>query len=97
MSQLCLIPTSKVKEFSDTLLADPPSLLLGLVYSSRPSARAFLFAASIPLAICANVLRVAGTAILADHHQELAMGYYHLFAGWLVFLLGVCRGQMKSS
>jgi exosortase/archaeosortase family protein len=47
-----------------------------------------LFAISIPMAIGVNVLRVAGTAILADHNQELAMGFYHAFSGWLVFVAG---------
>jgi exosortase/archaeosortase family protein len=40
------------------------------------------------LAIAVNVMRVTGTAILADYQPELAMGYYHSFSGWLVFLLG---------
>jgi exosortase/archaeosortase family protein len=35
-----------------------------------------------------NVLRVTGTAVLADYQPEWAMGFYHLFEGWLVFLLG---------
>jgi exosortase/archaeosortase family protein len=35
-----------------------------------------------------NVLRVAGTAVLADINEEFAMGFYHSFSGWLVFLCG---------
>lgn len=65
------------------------SLLLGFLSSSSAWVRLLLFALSIPVAIAANVLRVAGTALIADHRPELAMGFYHLFSGWLVFLIGL--------
>jgi exosortase/archaeosortase family protein len=42
----------------------------------------------VPLSIAVNVLRVAGTSILADHDERFALGFYHIFAGWLVFLVG---------
>lgn len=64
------------------------SLLLGFLNDSSPMIRLLLSALSVPLAIAVNVLRVSGTAILADYHPEAAMGFYHLFSGWLVFLLG---------
>jgi exosortase/archaeosortase family protein len=35
-----------------------------------------------------NVVRVTGTAIIADYHEEFALGFYHSFSGWLVFLSG---------
>lgn len=66
-------------------------LLFGYLHCSRLSTRLVLFIISIPLAIAINVVRVAGTAILADYNQEFAMGFYHLFSGWLVFAAGaVC-------
>lgn len=64
------------------------SLLLGHVYSCRTITRIALLLLSIPIAIAANIFRVTGTAILADWHQELAVGFYHTFSGWLVFLAG---------
>ena len=64
------------------------SLLLGYLICSRPASRITLFAAAIPLAIGVNILRVAGTALLADYNQEFAMGFYHAFSGWLVFVAG---------
>ncbi len=64
------------------------SLLLGQVYSCRTVTRIILFALSIPIAIAANIVRVTGTAILADWHQELALGFYHSFSGWMVFVAG---------
>jgi exosortase len=64
------------------------SLLLGYLLCSRTASRVVLFAAAIPLAIVVNILRVAGTALLADYNQEFAMGFYHSFSGWLVFVAG---------
>jgi exosortase/archaeosortase family protein len=55
---------------------------------SRPLARWVLFVFAIPLAVAVNILRVAGTAIIADYNQALAEGFYHLFSGWLVFVAG---------
>jgi exosortase len=63
-------------------------LLLGYLQCERFSARFLLVVLSVPLAIAVNVARVAGTAVLADYDTELAMGFYHSFAGWLVFLAG---------
>ena len=64
------------------------SLLLGFLEDASILGRMLLFGLSIPLAIAVNVLRVAGTAILADYHMEFAMGFYHMLSGWLVFVLG---------
>jgi exosortase/archaeosortase family protein len=44
---------------------------------------------AFPIAVAVNVIRVSGTAIMADYNPELAMGFYHTFSGWLVFLLGI--------
>jgi exosortase len=64
------------------------SVLLGFLKCTRPITRFALFALSIPLAIAVNIVRVAGTAIIADYHEEFAMGFYHSFSGWLVFVVG---------
>ena len=64
------------------------SILLAFLFCSSALSRIVLLAVSVPMAIGVNVLRIAGTAILADHDQELAMGFYHLFSGWLVFVAG---------
>jgi exosortase len=64
------------------------SLLLGFLVCQRVSVRVILFALSIPLSIAVNVLRVTGTAVIADYREEFAMGFYHSFSGWLVFIGG---------
>jgi exosortase len=64
------------------------SLLLGFLYCSQTLPRTVLFLLSVPIAIGVNVLRVTGTALLADYQPELAMGFYHSFSSWLIFLVG---------
>ena len=64
------------------------ALLLGSIYCPRWSTRALLLALSVPVAVSANVLRITATALIADHRPDLAMGIYHSFSGWMVFLVG---------
>jgi len=64
------------------------SLLIGFLICPRMSVRVLLFVLSIPLSIAVNILRVTGTAIIADYHEEFALGFYHSFTGWLVFIGG---------
>jgi len=64
------------------------ALLLGFLEDASVMGRILLFMLSIPLAIAVNVLRVTGTALLADYRLEFALGFYHMFSGWLVFVLG---------
>jgi exosortase len=64
------------------------SLLLGFLHCRSTWTRCLLFSFSVPLSIAVNVLRITGTAVLADHDEEFALGFYHLFSGWLIFLFG---------
>jgi exosortase len=65
------------------------SLLFGSLLCYRMGTKIALFVLSVAVAIGINVLRVAGTAVLADYYPELASGFYHMFSGWLVFLAGI--------
>ena len=62
---------------------------LGYLFCSGWIARAVLVVLSVPLAIGVNIIRVTGTAILADYNHEFALGFYHIFSGWLVFVAGL--------
>jgi exosortase len=66
-------------------------LTLGLVYGyftdTRTWYRGVLALATIPIAIAANGIRVAGTGIAAHYYgEQAAQGFFHSFSGWLVFL-----------
>jgi exosortase len=66
-------------------------LALGIVYGyfrdSRGWVRTTLAITTIPVAIIANGVRVAGTGIAAHHFgPEAAEGFFHSFSGWLVFI-----------
>lgn len=61
-------------------------ILLGYFTERRLWVRCLLVAATIPTAIFANGLRVAGTGVLAHYWGiEAAEGFFHTFSGWLVF------------
>jgi len=64
------------------------SLLLGFLEGVAPAGRILLFFLSIPLAVLVNVIRVTGTALLADYDPAFALGFYHSFSGWLIFVVG---------
>jgi len=64
------------------------ALLVGFLQCTRIRTRVLLVSLSVPIAIGMNVVRVAGTALIAEQNQQYALGYYHLFSGWLVFLAG---------
>jgi exosortase len=64
------------------------SMLVGYLFCRRPLPRVTLVVLGIPLAIGINILRVAGTALLADYNERYALGFYHSFSGWLVFVAG---------
>src|ERR1051325_7442705 len=53
------------------------SLLVGFVEDASIQGRVILFLLSAPLAILVNVLRITGTAVLADYRLEFALGFYH--------------------
>ena len=69
-----------------------PLLVLGVIFAfSRPMAwwkRIVLVAITVPLALGTNVVRIAGTGILANYFgSEVAQGFFHDFSGWAVFMV----------
>jgi exosortase len=66
-------------------------LTLGIVYGyftdSRIGVRLALIFGTIPIAIAANGIRVAGTGIAAHFYgPEAAQGFFHSFSGWIIFI-----------
>lgn len=74
---------SGLTSLSSTLVA---ALLLAYTFTRRFRDRILIVSMAIPIAVLANVLRVAGTAILSDHNPVYALGFYHAFSGWVVFV-----------
>ncbi len=69
-------------------------LTLGIVFGHfadrRPWARIVIALATIPVAVVANGVRVAGTGIAAHYiGPEAALGFFHTFSGWLVFVIAL--------
>ena len=65
------------------------ALVIGYLHGHTRKTRVALFLMVLPVAIVTNFFRVAGTAVLAEHYDvTIAMGFYHSFTGWLVFLAG---------
>ena len=52
--------------------------------------RAFLALASIPIAIAANAVRILGTGLCVQYWDpDKAMGFFHEFSGWVMFLVSL--------
>ncbi len=65
-------------------------ILLGYFADRRAWARVTVSLATIPIAILANGLRVAGTGVAAYYYTpDAAEGFFHTFSGWLVFVAAV--------
>jgi exosortase len=64
------------------------AIVYGYIVDRRTWARVTLAIASIPVAIAANGVRVAGTGIAAHYvGPDAAQGFFHEFSGWLVFVV----------
>jgi exosortase len=42
----------------------------------------------VMVGVAVNIVRITATAILAGHDRRFATGFYHIFSGWLVFVIG---------
>ena len=66
------------------------SILYGYFVDPRATVRVTLAALTIPVAIVANGLRVAGTGVAAHYYgADAAEGFFHTFSGWLVFVVAL--------
>ncbi len=62
------------------------ALVFGYFSDARWWVRSLITVSAIPIAVVTNGARVAGTGIAAYHFgQQAAEGFFHEFAGWLVF------------
>jgi exosortase len=71
-------------------------ILLGYLITPRGWERIFLALSTIPIAVAANILRVAGTGVIYEYvGAEYGQGFYHGFGAWIVFViaLGILLGE----
>ena len=63
------------------------SLILAYWYKAHIWKRIFLVLSSIPIAIFVNSFRIAATGVLYSMWgAQVAEGFFHGFAGWLIFM-----------
>jgi exosortase len=66
------------------------AIIYGYLMETRNSVRIALALASLPIAVAANSLRIVGTGLLVQYWDpEKAEGFFHLFSGWLIFLISL--------
>ncbi len=53
--------------------------------------RVVLALASIPIAVFANAARIVGTGLCVQYwNPDKAVGFFHEFSGWLMFIISLC-------
>jgi len=66
------------------------AIIYGYIISGKKFVRIALAVAAIPIAIVANSLRIVVTGLLVQYwNPNKAEGFFHLFSGWLVFLVSM--------
>jgi exosortase len=63
------------------------AIIYGYLMERRIVVRWALALISVPIAVAANSARIVGTGLMVQHWgSERALGFYHIFEGWLVFV-----------
>jgi exosortase len=63
------------------------AVIYGYLMERRIAVRILLVAASVPIAVSANSLRIVGTGLLVQYWDpKRAEGFFHEFQGWLMFV-----------
>jgi exosortase len=66
------------------------AIIYGYLAETRMWVRIALAAASIPIAVAANSLRIVGTGLLVQYWDPSeAEGFFHSFSGWLIFVVSL--------
>ncbi len=67
------------------------AIIYGYFVEDRVIMRVIMALAAIPIAVLANGFRIFGTGILVQYWgPDRALGFFHEFSGWLVFLVSMC-------
>lgn len=63
------------------------SVAYGYLFERRIWMRVVLFLSTVPIAIIANASRVTLTGMLTEYKPDMAEGAYHMFEGWVIFMI----------
>jgi exosortase/archaeosortase family protein len=79
------------------------AIIYGNLMEQSNGIRVALAIAAIPLAVVANAGRIVGTGLLVEYWSpEKALGFFHEFSGWVVFMIAVAllmllHGTLRSA
>jgi exosortase len=66
------------------------AIIYGFITEKRLWIRYLLTAASVPIAVIANSVRIIGTGLLVQHwNADAAQGYFHASWGWIIFVISL--------
>ncbi len=66
------------------------AIIYGYFLETSFRRRVLLALGAIPIAVAANGLRIVGTGLLAHYWDPAkAMGFFHTFSGWLIFVMSL--------
>lgn len=67
------------------------AVIYGYFIEKSTARRIILALASIPIAVAANAFRIFGTGLCVQYWDpDKAMGFFHEFSGWLMFIVSLC-------
>ena len=67
------------------------AVILGYFVERGMLKRTLLALAAVPIAVAANVARIVGTGLCVQYWDPVkALGFFHEFSGWLMFLVSLC-------
>lgn len=67
------------------------AVIYGYFLEKSTLRRVLLALASIPIAVAANSARIFGTGLCVQYWDpQKAMGFFHEFSGWLIFIVSLC-------
>jgi exosortase len=67
------------------------AVFYGYFLERTTSRRVLLALAAIPIAVAANVVRIVGTGLCVQYWDpDKALGFFHEFSGWVMFVISLC-------
>jgi|UniRef100_A0A7C3LUZ8 exosortase len=62
------------------------AVLLAKIGNLKTFPATLFILSAVPIAVVANMIRIAGAGVLGSMNPDLAEGFFHMFSGWVIFL-----------